>query len=186
MELKKKFMDGLRADSNLHIFWNLFSILELSYPDFLDEIVRDYKEYPEDWFCLFHKRFRQYDLIDSYRIATINPYITKEERQERINLIREMSAIKKMFNEKYPELQELYKSGGLENSGVLAEHEPELSKYLEMKTRRGVLNQKDKLFTIDENNPVAGYLDSIFWIRISEDDGSLYEYIDEFLESNLV
>jgi len=61
--LTDKFLRGLHRGSGLHAYWNLFSLLEISDPSFLDEIVENYKIDPEDYFRVFHKTFRQCDVF---------------------------------------------------------------------------------------------------------------------------
>jgi hypothetical protein len=191
MNLEMNFVEGLRRreypynpNADLHIFYNLFSIYSFSYPNFLEEVIENFKQYPDDWFRLFHKSLRVADVFQPDRVALVTPYITDAEKNKRWELINELKKMRKENEELIKPYEDKYNANEIKYSG-LREGYYKIPNYRETEMELRKLNTKMSLYRLDESNRISGHLDSIFWQAISNDKGDLYEYMNKFLELNV-
>jgi len=72
-ETTDNFINGLRKNErhDTHVFFNLFSLLQLSDENFLDVFIENYKKDYEVLFGVFHKTFRQCDVFNDDKITCI-------------------------------------------------------------------------------------------------------------------
>jgi len=173
-KLTEKFIKGLRGE-DLHIFYNLFFLLELSDPDFLDEIVENYKKDDEDFFRLFHKSFRQCDIFDGDRLTAITyPKRTDENIKRRGELLK---------------LREIYRrnydiNGKFESLKNDDEYENDET-YINWGTELGIVSKLCSTISMDPE-PIVGHLDSIFYQSIANDEkDGLYNYMFKFFKTNI-
>lgn len=163
-ELTEKFVDGLRENKTWS-YWNMFSIMQNSNPDFLEYIIRDYKKDPEDFFRVFHKSLRQVDFFEN--CAVIEPRISKSEMELRSKALR--YCMKHRRDENGHPYEDYDKK------------DPTYVKYQELIPK---LNTKLRTYNIKED--ICGHLDSVLYSLISEDNqGLLYQYMDKFFKKEL-
>lgn len=177
--LTNDFIGGLRKRPNgvdMHIYYNLFELLEMSDPNFLEEIIENYKKDNEDFFRIFHKMFRQGDIFDSDRISSIIYPLRTPELQKRKN---EVMGLRQKYRRNYDD------DGKFESLKSEDEYENDVT-YIELGKELGVLAQKLSKISIDFDNPITGHLDSIFYETISRDDkDTLYVYMRNFFDKNI-
>ena len=164
--LEEKFLDSLRKKSDkkpkLFIYWNLFSVLHLGDPDFLEYIVTEYKQAPEDswWFVNFHKALRQCDYFGDSLCMT-NSVITDEENKRRNEILSLRAKIRRTAEFDVESKETEYYSLGLE---------------------LGVLNRKNTTYN---RTSISGHLDSILYQCISNGNDELFDFMGEFLKENV-
>lgn len=161
--IEEKFVEQLR-ESDTWIYYNLFSILLLTNPDFLQHVVEEFKNHPDDWFRVFHKSFRQWDVFNSDKLRIVKPAISDKEIAYR----KELGTFRRDYR----------------NSDNFDENNEEY-----VKKGKALFALNYKLHTlkiaIDEGE-IGGHLDSILWQTISNDSkGVLYEFMDKFLKINV-
>lgn len=164
--IEERFLDALRKKSDnepkLFIYWNLFSILYLGDPDFLEYIVTEYQQAPDDswWFINFHKALRQCDYF-SDSLCMTNPIITDEENKRRNEILSTRAKIRREadFDETNRETE--YYSLGIE---------------------LGQLNRKNTTY---ERTSISGHLDSILYQCIKNGNDELFNFMQKFLAKNV-
>lgn len=164
--IEEIFLDALRKKSDkepkLFIYWNLFSILHLGDPDFLEHIVMEYQQAPEDswWFINFHRALRQCDYF-SDSLCMNRSTITKDESSRRNEILLRRARIRREadFDENDKETE--YYSLGIE---------------------LGQLNRKNTTY---ERTSISGHLDSILYQCISNGNDELFNFMREFLAKNV-
>lgn len=170
-EITEKFISGLRRNqkTDTHIYYNLFSILNLSDPDFLDYIYDEYKKDDEDFFRVFHKTFRQCDVFSDEKISAITRVgFTDEERLRR----NELSELRKYFRRE-DDKRTLKPDITYENDAEYKDWGYEL---------RRIIRKGSRILMQEEN--ITGHLDSIFYQTIANDNkGNLYEYMRTFFKN---
>lgn len=169
--LTEKFIDGLRNNRkpDTFVYWNLFTLLEMTKPDFLKYIIDEYKKDNEDFFRVFHKSMRQCDFFgDDYMVVENRP-LTEDEYERRKELIKERKEMRKNFGgETIEEQDKIY----------------DVPEYIKSGKELGRLNLKQNRKHIVDS--IGGHLDSIFYQTITSDNkGSLYEYMTSFFELEL-
>ncbi len=164
--IEERFLDDLRKKSDkepkLFIYWNLFSILHLGDPDFLEYIVTEYQQAPDDswWFINFHKALRQCDYF-SDSLCMTNSIITEEEDKRRNEILSIRAKIRREadFDETSRETE--YYSLGIE---------------------LGQLNRKNTTY---ERTSISGHLDSILYQCIKNGNDELFNFMRKFLAKNV-
>lgn len=163
--LTNKFVGGLRRNeiSDTFIYYNMFSILQITNPDFLEEIMTNYETHPDDWFRIFHKSLRQFDFFNSDRISYTrwDNQTSKEEEQERNDILN----FRKQFRRTH-DFDEMN------------------NEYTEKGKRLGVINRKRNVLVKDNDENVSGHLDSILYELISSGKDELYHYMNKFFKEN--
>ena len=162
-ELTEKFVLGLRRNqiSDTFIYYNIFSILQHTNPEFLQEPMENYEKHPDDWFRLFHKSIRQYDYFNSDFVGLIKRNITEEELEFRSKLQKLRREFRKSNPDEYKN-DELYISYG---------------------KKLFALNYKMNTYIRQEEN-ISGHLDSILYELISNGKDELYQYMNKFFKDN--
>lgn len=165
---EEKFLSDLRGSKNekLFIYWNLFSILHLGDPDFLEHIIDEYKQSSEDswWFINFHKALRQCDYF-SNSLCLAESKITKEETQRLNSVLLQRSRIRRE-----------YQKNGINESEI--ENEEYINLGLELRSLKIKQNSH-------ERTSIAGHLDSILYECISNGNDELFDFMSEFLKENV-
>jgi hypothetical protein len=166
--IEEKFLSELRKSKNekLFLYWNIFSILHLGDPDFLEHIIYEYKRAPEDswWFINFHKALRQCDYF-SNSLCLAESKITKEETQRLNSVLLQRSRIRRE-----------YEKNGINESEI--ENEEYINLGLELRS----LKTKQISY---ERTSIAGHLDSILYECIRNSKDELFRYMEEFLKENV-
>jgi hypothetical protein len=164
--LEEKFLDSLRKKSDnepkLFIYWNLFSILHLGDPDFLEYIVTEYQQAPEDswWFINFHKALRQCDYF-SDSLCMANSIITDEENKRRNEILSIRAKIRREADFDVNNRETEYYSLGVE------------------------LSQLNRKNTTYERTSISGHLDSILYQCIKNGNDELFNFMGKFLAKNV-
>jgi hypothetical protein len=165
--LEEKFLDTLRKKSDdkepkLFIYWNLFSILHLGDPNFLEYIVIEYKQAPDDnwWFINFHKALRQCDYF-SDSLCMTKSIITEGENKRRNEILSRRAKIRREadFDEENKETE--YYSLGIE------------------------LGQLNKKHTTYNRESISGHLDSILHQCIRNGNDELFNFMRDFFKENV-
>lgn len=160
---EEKFLSDLRGSKNekLFIYWNLFSILHLGDPDFLEHIIDEYKQSPEDswWFINFHKALRQCDYF-SDSLCLSESKITSEEAK-RMN-------------------QVLFLRSRIRRASDINEVDVDNPEYIKLGDELKILRTKQNSH---ERTSIAGHLDSILYECISNGNDELFDFMREFLEN---
>lgn len=166
-KITEEFVRGLKTNqkSDTHIYFNLFSILQQTNPNFLDYIIDDYENYPHDWFRQFHKSLRIGDYFNDEKIGLIDRNINKEEIIER----KEAIAWRMEYSKKH--------SANYTNDDYKID-----SVYQKSTVRLRELNNKYNSYIKHEAN-ITGHLDSILYETISNGDDRLYEYMNTFFQN---
>lgn len=166
--LEEKFLSDLRGsrDSKLFIYWNLFSILHLGDPDFLDHMIEEYKQSQQSpvdnwWFTNFHKALRQCDYF-SDSLCLSESSITDADAKRMGQILTLRSRIRR---EKDIE--------GIDIS------DPE---YIKLGEELRILRTKQNSH---ERTSIAGHLDSILYECISNGNDELFDFMREFLKENV-
>jgi hypothetical protein len=163
--LEEKFLSDLRGskDQKLFIYWNLFSILHLGDPDFLEHIVDEYRRAPEDswWFINFHKALRQCDYF-SNSLCLSESSITDDEAKRMGQILFLRSRIRRENN--------------MEDTDIT---DPE---YIKLGEELRILRTKQNSH---ERTSIAGHLDSILYECISGGEDELFDFMREFLKANV-
>ena len=165
--LEEKFLDSLRkrADDKkpkLFIYWNLFSILHLGDPNFLEHIVDEYKQAPDDnwWFINFHKALRQCDYF-SDSLCMAKPIITDEENKRRNEILSKRAKIRRELD---------FDEGSKE------------TEYYSLGSELGQLNRKHTTYNRES---ISGHLDSILHQCIRNGDDELFNFMGDFFKENI-
>jgi hypothetical protein len=164
--LEEKFLDSLRKKSDnepkLFIYWNLFSILHLGDPDFLEYIVTEYQQAPDDswWFINFHKALRQCDYF-SASLCMTNSIITDEENKRRNEILSIRAKIRREADFDVNNRETEYYSLGVE------------------------LSQLNRKNTTYERTSISGHLDSILYQCIKNGNDELFNFMWKFLAKNV-
>jgi hypothetical protein len=171
-----KFIRGLRNNPDgvdMHIYYNLFSLLHISDSNFLERIYDEYKEDSEDFFRVFHKTFRQCDVFDDSKITSITyPTRTEEVKKDR----RIVSDTRMKYRRNYDD------NGKFESLKEPSEYESD-EFYINLGKELGRLSRLIFKIEKDFDNPITGHLDSIFRETINRDlKGELYQYMAKFLK----
>lgn len=165
---EEKFLSDLRGSKNekLFIYWNLFSILHLGDPDFLEQIVTEYKRAPEDswWFIYFRKALRQCDYF-SNSLCLAESKITKEETQRLNTVLLQRSRIRRE-----------YEKNGINESEIRNDE------YINLGLELRALKLKQSSY---ERTSIAGHLDSILYECISNGKDELFDFMSGFLRENV-
>lgn len=163
--LARDFIKGLRDNrsSDTFIYWNLFSMMEVGHPDFLEDIIENYKEDSEDFFRKFHKSLRQWDVFGDEYIVYKYGELTEENRKRREEILAWRRKQRRENDDDSVYETEEYKKS--------------------TKELRDVSKELGKMYVVDR---IGGHLDSIFYETIARDnDGDLYKYMNSFLKKNL-
>jgi hypothetical protein len=164
--LEEKFLDSLRKKSDnepkLFIYWNLFSILHLGDPDFLEYIVTEYQQAPDDswWFINFHKALRQCDYF-SDSLCMTNSIITDEENKRKNEILSIRAKIRREADFDVNNRETEYYSLGVE------------------------LSQLNRKNTTYERTSISGHLDSILYQCIKNGNDELFNFMWKFLAKNV-
>lgn len=168
---EEKFIDELRKKSDrepkLFIYWNLFSILHLGDPDFLEHIVDEYKQSPEDnwWFINFHKALRQCDYF-SDSLCLSKSGITNDEARRINQILTLRSRIRSRIRRE-------------NDTDEINVTDPE---YIKLGEELRILKTKQHTH---ERTSIAGHLDSILHECISNGNDELFNFMREFLKENV-
>ena len=168
--IEEKFIDELRKKSDrnpkLFIYWNLFSILHLGDSDFLEHIVDEYKQAPEDswWFINFHKALRQCDYF-SDSLCLAESKITKEETQRVNAVLLHRSRIRRE-----------YEKNGINESEI--KNDEYINLGLELRSLRTKQNSY-------ERTSISGHLDSILYECVRNGNDELFNFMGDFLKENV-
>jgi len=166
--LEEKFLSDLRGsrDPKLFIYWNLFSILHLGDPKFLDYMVEEYKKEPSEgwWFLGFHKALRQCDYFSS-SLCLSESKISPDESKRLNAVLLQRSRIRGEHNK-----------NGINESEILNEEYIQLG--LELKSLKSKQN-------IHERTSISGHLDSILYECISNGGDELFNFMSDFLKMNI-
>ena len=164
-ELTNKFVQGLRSNeiTDTFIYYNIFSILQNTNPNFLELPMENYEKYPDDWFRLFHKSMRNSDFFNGDKISFTRweNRATKVEEQEREDILNYRSKFRRTHD--FDEMDK---------------------EYLEKGKRLGEINRKRNILVRDNNENVSGHLDLILYELISSGEDELYHYMNKFFNKN--
>jgi len=165
--IEEKFIDSLRKksdrDPKLFIYWNLFSILHLGDPDFLEHIIDEYKQAPEDswWFINFHRALRQCDYFsDSLCLSESKMSKDEAKRMNQVLILRSR----------------------IRRANDINEVDADNPEYIKLGEELKILRTKQNSH---ERTSIAGHLDSILYECISNGNDELFDFMSEFLKENV-
>lgn len=158
----EKLREHSREDQTLSVFYPIFSILMLSNPNFLKQVILDFKK-KYGWFANFHKTFRQINVFEN--ISLVRNVYEVDDLEMRENVAYRRNQIRKQYDNSHPsrgsEHYEEYKTLGIK-----------------LRMLNTIINTRVEIPSFE----ICVHLDMIMYDAIVNDaTGSLYGFMNVFL-----